>query len=332
VSDSNPISSSLSHLGTPAVPWGPDVDEYHSIDDVGYVRKDVSGQQQFEELELLGSEFSEQEGLASASGPVSSHQDDDYDEGSKNSEGQQDEGEEGEGSSEGGEGVASLSETEDLGTRTQQQLQHQRGASSVQSPASSTVELQPQGVAGASSIDPTWDLGPQDIKLTEPVSTPSKGSGDQQQLAGEPSRPVLSRVESLSSSLKDFDGERGHEAMESTASERVSRAHSESEPQPAAEVGGGEVIDFNPIPLAEATPQDLKAFGLEGKQQGQAEGQQLKATGTSSMAVNVSSRTKPPPEAKEAGAIESSKRSGPSSDSREDSKSCKQPKEGSDAR
>mmetsp|Transcript_29525 Transcript_29525/g.76574 ORF Transcript_29525/g.76574 Transcript_29525/m.76574 type:complete len:663 (-) Transcript_29525:559-2547(-) len=267
------------------VPWGPDVDEYQSIEDVGYIRKDISGQQQFEELELLGSDLSEEpEGMATASGPLSSQRDDDY-EGSSGGHGEGSEGEEEEeqGSSQGGGDVASLSETEDLGTRHMQQQQQQQRSSSFQSPASSTLELHPAGRWSApgeqGSSDPTWDMGPQDIKLTEPVSTPSKGSGDQQQLSGENSRPVLSRVESLSSSLKDFDADRSHEQGESMASGPMSRAHSDSEQQPP-ELGGGEVIDFNPIPLAQATPQDLKAFGLHEQQQQGAKQQQQQQHGS----------------------------------------------------
>lgn len=88
------------------------MDEYYSIDDVGYVRKDVRGQQQFEELELMGSDhMSEMEasggvlhGAAhSSSTPMSEYE-----------EQHEDDDEEDQGS-QGGEDVASLSETEDLG-------------------------------------------------------------------------------------------------------------------------------------------------------------------------------------------------------------------------
>eukprot|EP00200_Dunaliella_tertiolecta_P003736 CAMPEP_0202359942 /NCGR_PEP_ID=MMETSP1126-20121109/13064_1 /ASSEMBLY_ACC=CAM_ASM_000457 /TAXON_ID=3047 /ORGANISM="Dunaliella tertiolecta, Strain CCMP1320" /LENGTH=1262 /DNA_ID=CAMNT_0048953517 /DNA_START=67 /DNA_END=3855 /DNA_ORIENTATION=- len=325
------------------VPWGPDVDEYQSIEDVGYIRKDISGQQQFEELELLGSDLSEEpEGMATASGPLSSQRDDDY-EGSSGGHGEGSEGEEEEeqGSSQGGGDVASLSETEDLGTRHMQQQQQQQRSSSFQSPASSTLELHPAGRWSApgeqGSSDPTWDMGPQDIKLTEPVSTPSKGSGDQQQLSGENSRPVLSRVESLSSSLKDFDADRSHEQGESMASGPMSRAHSDSEQQPP-ELGGGEVIDFNPIPLAQATPQDLKAFGLHEQQQQGAKQQQQQqhdpaafSAVTSSLAVGVGSRAQHAPQSEdpEAGATASP---GATTPGRESNKSLEQAQSQADAR
>ncbi|KAF5827505.1 hypothetical protein DUNSADRAFT_544 [Dunaliella salina] len=339
------------------VPWGPDVDEYQSIEDVGYIRKDISGQQQFEELELLGSDLSEEpEGMATASGPLSSHRDDDYEgssrghgEGSEEEEEGEDEGEQ--GSSQGGGDVASLSETEDLGTR---HLQQQQRSSSFQSPASSTLELHPSVAAGApgahtgstageqGSVDPTWDMGPQDIKLTEPVSTPSKGSGDQQQLSGENSRPVLSRVESLSSSLKDFDADRTHEHGEGMASGTMSRAHSDCEQHPPPEAGGGEVIDFNPIPLAQATPQDLKAFGLHELQQGVGQQQQQQqqqdaaalSAVTSSLAVGVGSRAQHAPlsEDPEAGAAASRGSQGATTPGRESNKSLEQEQGQADAR
>lgn len=157
-----------------------------------------------------------------------------------------------------------------LRQQQQQQQQHLHsagqdvpGSSGFQSPASSTLDLQAAAAAHSGGFaDPSWDLGPPDIKLTEPVSTPSKGSGDHQQ--GDSSKPVLSRVESLSSSLNDFDAKRIHEAVEGMGSGRVSRAQSEGEQHmlPTQQQQGGDAIDF-PIPLAQATPQDLRAFGLD---------------------------------------------------------------------
>ncbi len=75
----------------------------------------------------------------------------------------------------------------------------------------------PEGLAPASggqhssspgdTHDRDWDFGPTDIKFAEPVSTPSKSPEKQE--PGE-RRPVLSRVESLSSSFMDFEMERGN--------------------------------------------------------------------------------------------------------------------------
>lgn len=87
------------------------------------------------------------------------------------------------------------------------------------------------------SADASWDAGPTDIKFGVPVITPSKGHDH-----SEP-RPVLSRVESLSSSFKDFELERmGHDEDGGT----TSRSHGNG--QAASSEAGydseAEVIDF----------------------------------------------------------------------------------------
>lgn len=87
------------------------------------------------------------------------------------------------------------------------------------------------------SADASWDAGPTDIKFGVPVITPSKAHDH-----SEP-RPVLSRVESLSSSFKDFDLERmGHDEDGGTTS------RSQNNGQAASSEAGydseAEVIDF----------------------------------------------------------------------------------------
>ena len=300
------------HLSLSAAPWGPDVDEYSHIDDVGYMRKEVPAQHQFEELELLWqtpSEYQSESGLAELgpgalsggmrSGAAFSGRGTCTDEDIAAEEDEEGPSSSGEGDE--GAGVASLSDADAL-DRTHTEDTH----ASFHSPASSTIDFScpslcmppaaasnhpglaaarrstgsaspaasmhlsppsPTGyttAAGATTPaagDPTWDQGPQDIKLVEPVTTPNKKSGDQRHVAGDAQRGAeracLSRVESLSSSLKDFD----HERLSG------GRSGFQSDTEREAEVG--EVIDFNPIPLAEATPQDLQAIGLRQRLQRQ---------------------------------------------------------------
>jgi len=204
------------------VPWDEAIDEYENLDDVGYQRKDVAGQQQFEELELELQEgrdsehfFTHQQGAST----VGADTDDAFE------DAQDDED-------------TSSSSSVDLSPH------HSMARSSH-----ATSEV---GRSGGKSrpADETWDMGPMDIKFAEPVTTPRKSSPGKQQ---EESKPVLSRVESLSSSFKDFDIERDEQY-----SGRVSGVLSDTDMQ-----ADPEVIDFPPIPLAEITPQDLEAFSLQ---------------------------------------------------------------------
>eukprot|EP00798_Chlamydomonas_sp_ICE-L_P020442 gene20442-27231_t len=139
--------------------WEPDEDEYENMDDVGYLRRDVSGQMAFADTELEKNE---------------------------------------EGSSE-------------------QFFTHPPGSNAhllpegVRSKASSlcgTPNNEPFSPLDKDSPDQAWDLGPLDITITEPVTTPTKADKS----SDEP-KPVLSRVESLSSSFMDFDIERAEEEL-----------------------------------------------------------------------------------------------------------------------
>ncbi len=121
---------------------------------------------------------------------------------------------------------------------------HQPGDLNYDDIESEVSASDPEGIAPASSgqhssypsdaHDESWDFGPTDIKFAEPVSTPSKSPEKQE--PGE-RRPVLSRVESLSSSFKDFEMERGNnaDADEGQASFKLSEAEYAAVP---------EVIDF----------------------------------------------------------------------------------------
>lgn len=202
------------------MPWDEAIDEYDNLDDVGYQRKDVSGQQQFEELELEVQEGRDSEHIflhqpgASTTGADT---DDPY-------EDAQDEGD------------TSSSFSVDLSPH------HSMARSSH-----ATSELG-RSVDNNRAADEMWDLGPMDIKLAAPVTTPRKSSPGR---LTEESKPILSRVESLSSSFKDFDIER-----EEAYSGRVSGVLSDTDMQ-----ADPEEIDFPSIPLAQVTPQDLEAFG-----------------------------------------------------------------------
>lgn len=142
------------------------MDEYENMDDPGYVRRDVAGQQRFAETELdinSDNEGSERNYFMHQPGDLN------YDD------------VESEVSASDPEGISAASSPSGLGPRG-------------------------GGGGGSAAPDEAWDLGPMDIKFAEPVSTPSKSP---EKLDAEERRPVLSRVESLSSSFKDFDMERG---------------------------------------------------------------------------------------------------------------------------
>ncbi len=124
-----------------------------------------------------------------------------------------------------------------------------------------------------SSAD-AWDLGPVGIRIADPVTTPTKSSGGNAAApeGADSTRPVLSRVESLSSSFKDFDIEAlGEDAELHTPSRRVSATTASASQQQQQDglllqptgaglasssssdpTGGAaaEVIDFHPLVLA----------------------------------------------------------------------------------
>ncbi|KAG2490825.1 hypothetical protein HYH03_010746 [Edaphochlamys debaryana] len=135
---------------------------------------------------------------------------------------------------------------------------HQPGDLNYDDVESEVSASDPEGITAASSVvsghfpgdahDETWDLGPTDIKFAEPVSTPSKSPEKQEP---EERRPVLSRVESLSSSFKDFEMERGLNADDEGAG-HISSKVSESE-----YVADPEVIDF---PVTVVDHADVELF------------------------------------------------------------------------
>ncbi|GFR50340.1 hypothetical protein Agub_g12549 [Astrephomene gubernaculifera] len=138
---------------------------------------------------------------------------------------------------------------------------HQPGDLNYDDIESDVSASDPEGITAASSVhsgnygaysgdvhDETWDLGPTDIKFAEPVSTPSKSPEKQE---AEERRPVLSRVESLSSSFKDFEMERGF-LGDGEAEGQISSKVSESE-----YVADPEVIDF---PVTVVNHEDVELF------------------------------------------------------------------------
>lgn len=200
--------------------WDAAVDEYENHDDPGYVRKDVVGQQRFIEQDLdLGS-----------------------DDGSERNYFMHPPGEQLQYDSEDDNEESELSASDLEGTDA---LDPKAGARRMHPwpPQSRTISA-PE--SSSAVHDEAWDMGPRDIKFAEPVSTPSKSP---EKPSAEEVRPVLSRVESLSSSFKDFEMERGDvdEASQAPWSSKVSEAEYTSEP---------EVIDF-PVPAAG------QAVGLE---------------------------------------------------------------------
>jgi hypothetical protein len=181
--------------------WGSEIDEYENMDDVGYSRRPIVSQASFMELELDLTREDGTEGyfVHNARKPGKQQQDD--------------------------SGYESLSEECD--EHRGDLASHASHASSVrvsveprfsaggpppptQMPASMIAHLARSLSGrkdGAFSPDEAWDLGPTDIKLADPVIIAGK-SVDDGMRSGDESRPVLSRVESLSSSFMDFDLER----------------------------------------------------------------------------------------------------------------------------
>lgn len=198
----------------PAAPWGNDIEEYENQDDVGYIRRDVVGQQQFIELELDLDSEQDSDHLPAPQPGVGPAPD----------------------------AVSESSSSEEI--------------PAVLGEAMYSAEGSP--TPSSNLPDEAWDLGPVGIKFAEPVTTPSKSTTKQD----EP-RPVLSRVESLSSSFKDFDIEGNDEDM---CSGRLSIAQSDADQQ----LSDAEVIDFPPVPLAHLTAEDLAAFGQQQPQHSKA--------------------------------------------------------------
>ncbi|KAJ9512538.1 hypothetical protein QJQ45_018951 [Haematococcus lacustris] len=155
-----------------AAPWDEDIDEYDTLDDTGYLRQDVAGQAHFEEHEL---ELQAEPGVTEH---FFTHRDT---------------------ASSTPRRCSSSASDGDIGSVDF--APHSRSQPRAASAAGD--------VGGSSHVkDETWDLGPTDIRLAEPVTTPSKAGGR----VSDEHKPVLSRVESLSSSFKDFDIERTGEA------------------------------------------------------------------------------------------------------------------------
>ena len=211
------------------VPWGSELDEYDNMDDVGYSRKAVPSRSYFveHELDLTSEEGSEgyfvHKAKATAATPgqprpraasTSATEDKAAPESGYTSE------EDFDGRSSHG-AAAGSAPPHGGGPR-------QSGGGPpppTQMPASMLASLVGSigrglgfGGSGAGGgplapllappghpADEAWDLGPTDIKLADPVII----SLSDARSAGEDTvRPVLSRVESLSSSFKDFDIER----------------------------------------------------------------------------------------------------------------------------
>lgn len=154
-------------------PWGKEVEEYEAFDDVGYRRKRIADPSLFveQELELPASEESSELYTTMGGKAVMA------------------------ASKQGTTATASVASSADASPQPS-------GASAA------TTEPQlafPDPHPMSAGRDETWDMGPLDIKLAEPVMTPRKSTGARS--TDEP-KPVLSRVESLSSSFKDFDLER----------------------------------------------------------------------------------------------------------------------------
>ncbi|PNH07069.1 hypothetical protein TSOC_006510 [Tetrabaena socialis] len=203
--------------------WDGEVDDYESMDDPGYNRRDVPSQTRFAEAELdaCSEDGSERAYFMHQPGDLN------YDD------------------------VESEVSASDLEGAT--------AASSVQSgrrghsggsgggPLHSHSQSHSQSGAG-DAHDETWDLGPTDIKFAEPVSTPSKSPEKQDPDAR---RPVLSRVESLSSSFKDFEMERG------LYTDGEGEGQLSSKVSDAEYVSDAEAIDF-PVPVV--SHEDVELF------------------------------------------------------------------------
>ena len=197
-------------------PWGSEVDEYENMDDVGYCRKPVMSQTYFmeHELDLSGEEGSEgyfvhkakASGLQAADSGYDSHSDEEHlstAQGSRaaSATAANDEGKLPRKSSGGPPPPTQMPAS--VLAQLVGSLGHGAFALAANGPSSSSASppLPPPGA------DDAWDFGPMDIKIAEPVVIAGKSS-DGLRSGEDASKPVLSRVESLSSSFVDFDLER----------------------------------------------------------------------------------------------------------------------------
>ena len=147
------------------------MDEYENMDDVGYMRKDVPSQQRFVELELdLGSEDGSERYFMHQPGDMA------Y------------------------EDSLDSSETDD---GDEVDVVPYPGTATTEENSEPVLDFAVPGSPTSKGHDEIWELGPQDIKFAEPVTTPSKKVEKEEE-----AKPVLSRVESLSSSFVDFELER----------------------------------------------------------------------------------------------------------------------------
>ena len=180
--------------------WGSEIDEYENMDDVGYTRRSIVSQSNFMELELdlakeEGNEGyfvhnARQPGIDSGFESLS----DDCDE----------------------NGADRASHTSSARVSEEPRVSAGGPPPPTQMPASMLANLannlSSRDVGGPFSatsggLDEAWDQGPTDIKLADPVIIAGK-SVDDGMRSGDEARPVLSRVESLSSSFMDFELER----------------------------------------------------------------------------------------------------------------------------
>lgn len=235
-----------------APPWGSELDEYETTDDVGYRRKVVANRLQFveQELELASEEGSESAALAALQSKASdalgeddgldSHLESDLPDDAAGQQQQQQQSH---------AKAPSASKTAHLQPHAPPPVTHMPASltqfTSSQSGAAGAQpwEAGPAGVAGGAtrqsppagktpsaaaatiSEEREWDMGPTDIKLVDPVTTPPKERRTSEDEGG--CRPVLSRVESLSSSFKDFDLDDDDQGLGGLTLGRGSRVASE---------------------------------------------------------------------------------------------------------
>ena len=245
-----------------AAPWDSDIDEYDNQDDVGYVRKDVVEQMQFEELELdQAGDGTSRDGTdqphffthGGSSSAMLSNAEDDEDEDDEDED--DDDNDEDGGDADGPRGSSSGSSCGE-GPGDDGSLDLAPVSSQLQQQKLKLLLAKPPG-----NTDESWDQGPVGIRFAEPVTTPTKASTERP--TSEELKPVLSRVESLSSSFKDFDIERTDDEQ---FSGRVSGMSDGGDGPPAEVIDfqpPAEVIDFQPIPLSRVTPTELETLRLQ---------------------------------------------------------------------
>lgn len=205
-----------------AAPWGDSLNEYESLEDVGYHRTDVQGQQHFLETEIDDADRDPSAPTSSATPQALSNTN---------------------GSDFAGDSDSTCGS--DISGAVINLMPSNSGH--MAAPPASPTEGAPHLGRSAldlefpTTADTTWDLGPIGIRIADPVSTPTKSCCTT--VCDEP-KPVLSRVESLSSSFKDFDIDCNDDDLSSrrvsSAQEVVGCNASTSDAAPA------EVIDFHP--------------------------------------------------------------------------------------